>query len=165
MTKMEIEQVGSWIREDIFQIEVFSAFFGKGVKVNFYFRENDSKELSGFAISGLNQFLKLDNNELEKIEDEIWRHCLACNRSQASKGSRDGGKTWFDTSSTLDENLFKYNITSKDDALKLYEVVHVFIYNEPVRDIDFEINIDTPWDWGHLLMFQFKGGRFVRMEN
>jgi hypothetical protein len=165
MTKLEIEQNGKWINKDIYQILIFSPFFQKEVKVNFYYQNPMDKKLINSAYNNFISFLNLKLEEKDKIEEEIWQHCLACNQTQTSKGSRDGGKTWFDTSTTLEENLKRFNILTKIDALNLYTVEHVFIYNEPKEDIKFEINIDTPCDWVHLLMFLFNDGKFVRMEN
>lgn len=165
MTQNEILQKGSWITEDLFQLIVFSEVFGQEVKVVISFSESEDREVSKEAVDSISKFLSLEKAEKLRIEDEIWKHCLACNRTQTSKGSLDGGKTWFDTSSTLEENLARYKIKVREDAIKIYEIVNVLVYNDSSSNRDYIIQIDTPWDWGHLIMFQFENNQLTNVEN
>lgn len=165
MTKDEILRNGEWTSEDLFQVILFSEVFFQDVKTVVYFSENENRIISDKALNAINQFLLLDKLQKTRVEDEIWKHCLACNQTQVSKGSRDGGKTWFDTSSTLEENLARYEINNREDAIKRYEIVNVLIYNDEATNGDYIIQIDTPWDWGHLIMFHFEKNRLTNVEN
>ncbi len=165
MTRDEILQNGNWTSDNLFQIISFSEAFDQDVKIAVYISINGNRIISDKAVNAINQFISLDRSQKTRVEDEIWKHCLACNQTQISKGSRDGGKTWFDTSSTLDENLARYEINNREDALKKYEIVDVLIYNDPDTNGDYIIQIETPWDYGHLIMVHFENNQLTHVEN
>jgi hypothetical protein len=165
MTQAEILKKGKWITEKLFQLTVFSDLFAQEVKIVISFWSSGNSDISDKAMDSIGKFLSLEKSDAKQIEDEVWKHCLACNQTQTSKGSRDGGKTWFDTSSTLEENLARYEIYTREDAIKKYEIVNVLIQNNAETDVDYIIQVDTPWDSGHLIMFRFKNNALISVEN
>lgn len=160
MKENEILEIAKWQSGSLL-FELDSELFGKTIKFCISFDEGEDKVISEIALRTIEDFLKLTKQDLENINDEIWNHCLACNQSQTSKGSRDGGKTWFDTSSTLEENLAEYNIKNKEDALAQSSINSVYlanIWDADEKDTIFYLRISVSWDGEHGMSINYCNG-------
>lgn len=166
MTEQEIIDKSEWLHNS-YVLRIESELFGKLIPIEISFDKGEERTLSETSVEAINNFLNLDTMDLDQINQLIWEHCLKCNQSQVSKGSTDGGKTWFDTSTSLEENLSKWNITNKDDALKKSTIQGVWISNTWGKNANgniFYLGISVDWDSEHGMNIIYRNGKIDDVE-
>ena len=166
MTKEEMLFAGEWIK-DSFVLKIESEIFNKIIPIEVSFDRGEERLLSDRSINAINDFLSFDKNNLAEIEEEIWKHCLNCNQTQNSRGSIDGGKTWVDTSSTLEQNLAEYGIKTKEDALQKSSIECVYLANTWGKNAFgriFYLVIKVAWDNEHGMSIVYRNGKIDDVE-
>lgn len=166
MTKQEILNRGEW-SENSFFIEIPFDVFKEEIEIQVTFDSGEEQFLSNSSIQAIKDFYKLDKSDYKEIQEKIWEHCLACNQTQNSKISYDDGKTWIDSSSSLEENLAYWEIKTKEDALKKSIIKNVWLANtwgSQSEDSIFKIEIDVEWDREHGISIMYKNGKLYKVE-
>jgi len=165
MTEQEILDKAEWINNS-YVLRIESDVFKKIIPIEISFDKEEERILSKASIGAVNDFLKLNESDSEEINQKIWEHCLACNQTQTSKGSTDGGKTWFDTSTTMEENLAQWKIKDKEDALNKSIIEGVWIANNWSSDSAniFYLGISVEWDNEHGMNIIYRNGKINDVE-
>ncbi len=166
MTEEEILHKGEWLHDSLV-LKINSKLFGKLLPIEVSFDQGEAKNLSTTSVSAINDFLRLTVENLQAIEEAIWKHCLACNQTQTSRGSSDGGKTWVDKSTTLEENLSEWGIKTKEDALDKSSIEGVWMANTWGKHSSanvFYLGISVAWDNEHGMNIIFRNGKLDDVE-
>lgn len=153
--------------KDSLVMKINSTLFGKTIPIEVYFDREEERSLSPSSVGAINDFLDLTDNDLQEIEQSIWQHCLDCNQTQTSRGSSDGGKTWVDTSSTLEENLAEWSIKTKADALAKSSIETVWLANtwgKNARGNVFYLVVEVIWENEHGMNIIFRNGKLDDVE-
>jgi hypothetical protein len=157
MTSEEILKKSKWSHDRLMKFDLFSILFNKNIEVTISFDTTESRKLiSDKTLETINEFQAIDKNEIEIINDEIWKHCLGCN--QTTRSSFDGGKTWNEFK--LEDNLAEYGIKTKEDALKQSNITGIYIVdNWGVDERVFWLSVGTTWDREHAINLVYRNGK------
>lgn len=153
--KMNVNEIISNLKLNRFNqysCTFFSELFKTEVELTIDVDRKPNQKLTDNTIQTIHDFLEWDNQKLIEIESGIWQNCLNCNADD--RYSFDKGQTWIETK--LEDNLLKYNITNKEDALKQAKIVGVYISNNPgVPGKIISISCETSWDPEHGINFTY----------
>lgn len=159
MTIQEIQNKSNWnkINSNVLEFKAHSKVFNKEVSFSIDFSDSSKpKIISEKTLQTINEFLGLKNEEINIVNKEIWKHCLAYH--QTTKTSSDGGITWQEFK--LEDNLKESLIESEKDALSKTKVSEVYIdNNNGAEERIIWLMIETSWDPEHGINLTYINGK------
>ena len=154
-----ILKIGNWINQELLEFNIYSTIFKKNIDIQISFDNDEEKKISDLTIITIQDIQNLSNIEIEIINDEIWKNCLDCNQTTSYLNNEK------EVESKLEDNLLKYGIKNKADAMKKSSFKNIFIANNwGVEERIFKLEFDLDWDKEHNLSISYENGKYDYTE-